>query len=340
MTHSTTGLPARMARVLITCLLCIGLWPASQAAPVLTADATAAGYSLSQFASRFPTFSCCGPLGIAFRTDGAVVVSDYPGNVRVFATDADGQTAGSAPVTQNYGAGNAVGLARIGNFLYMAQQSAGQVVKLNLDGSFNSVVVTGIPTATGVFASPTTGKLYVSDCCSGSGIWEVDVTANTKTQFKTGSYDGLSISADGSVIYAEIGATIRGYRLSDGVEVFNSGFISGVDGTELGSGTLAGLIFANTNFGEVWEISLADPTDKTLLVTGGSRGDFVTADPNNGSLLFTQSDDIWRLTPAAGGCIGSSCNQVPEPGSLPMVLLAIGVAGGLVRRRAAARLPR
>lgn len=295
------------------------------ASPVLTSDAITAGFSLSMFADEFPTTGfCCGPLGITFIGGGAVMVSDYPGNVRIFPTDADSQHASSVPVAQNYGFANAVGLARLGSFAYMTQQGAGKVVRLNLDGTYNSDVVSGIPTATGIFANPVNGKLYVSSCCSNGGIWEVDPVANTKTQFKIGgNYDGLSISADGSTLYAELGGAIIGYRLSDGVQVFDSGVIpGGADGTELGAGLLAGKIFVNTNGGDLWQVSLSNPSDRLLLVTGGTRGDFVTADPN-GTLLFTQTSDIWRLTAPAGGCIGAACNQVPEPQSLSLVAFAL-----------------
>lgn len=332
-----TGLFGRAKALAATALtaLLVASAPA-HAIPTLTTDAINAGFTLSQFADGFPVTStfCCGPLGIAFLPGGGVAVSDYPGNVRIFPTDTDGQHAGSFAPAANYGSGNGTGLTRVGNFLYMAEQNAGKVVRLNLDGTFNSDVATGIPSATGIFANSHTGKLYVSDCCSNTGIWEVDPVANTKTQFKnSGGYDGLSISGDGSTLYAEFGGHILGYKLSDGSQVFDSGFFSdGADGTELGAGTLAGKIYVNTNGGNLWEVSLADPLVRTLLVTGGTRGDFVTADPN-GSLLFTQSADIWRLTPKAGGCIGANCN-VPEPRTASLLALAFLAAGGIGRRRA------
>ena len=83
----------------------------AQAAAVLTA-AGAADFTLSTFADQFPITSvpCCGPLGIAFPTTGGVMVADYPGNVRVFATDTDNQHASAGVIGQNYGSQKWCGL--------------------------------------------------------------------------------------------------------------------------------------------------------------------------------------------------------------------------------------
>src|SRR5690242_14132778 len=85
----------------------------------LTAAGTAL-FTLSTFADNFPTTgTCCGPLGIAFPTTGGVMVADYPGNVRVFATDTDGQQASAGVIGQNFGFHNGVGLASLNGAIYM-----------------------------------------------------------------------------------------------------------------------------------------------------------------------------------------------------------------------------
>jgi DNA-binding beta-propeller fold protein YncE len=215
----------------------------------------------------------------------------------------------------------------------MAEQTLGRVIQLNSNGTFNQVTVSGIPTATGIVADPADGHLFVSDCCNGTGIYDVNPGAHTFTHPLTGaSVDGLTITPDGAFLYAENGGHIIGYNTTTFAVVFDSGALGGgPDGTALGFGTLAGNIFINFNDGTLWEQNLSTHA-LTELVTGGTRGDFVTPDPN-GSLLFTQSTDIWRLTPSAGGCIGSQCNFAPEPSSMGLFGLALAALAFANRRR-------
>ncbi|HVP37898.1 MAG TPA: hypothetical protein VMS93_01825 [Candidatus Saccharimonadales bacterium] len=287
---------------------------------VLTSQGITEGFSLSTFASGFPSSSNIGPLGVAWTASGGVMVSDFPGNVRVFATDADGQLASSAPVGQSYGLANAVGLARVGGSFFMTRQAIGDLVQLNPDGTFNQGIFAGLPAATGLVTDPITGHVYVSTL-GNNQIWDVDPVAKTGHIILSKSADGLT--TDGHVLYMEEGGHITGYDLTTHAQVFDSGFISGADGTSLGYGTLAGKIFANTNFGEVYEIDLGTAA-KTLIANGGTRGDFVAADPN-GTLLLTQSTTLERLTAPAGGGFGA----VPEPATgLEMLLGALLMAGG------------
>lgn len=299
------------------------------------ASLTSAGaleFTLSTFASGFPnTGFCCGPLGIAFPTTGGVMVTDYPGNVRTFTTDTDNQNAASFPVAQNYGFSNAVGLTVSGGTIYMTQQGAGTLVKLNNDGTFNSTVATGMPAATGVATNPVTGHIYISTL-GNNVIWDYNPGTGLKTPLVNASADGLTVNAAGTIVYGEVNGHIIGYSTANGSQVFDSGSIpGGPDGTAIGAtGPLAGKLFVNTNGGTVVEVDIVTLA-QTVIMTGGSRGDFVTVDPN-GTLLLTQTDSILRLTPIEGTFEGT---QTPVPAALPLFASGLGLLGfaGWRRRR-------
>jgi sugar lactone lactonase YvrE len=284
----------------------------------LTPAGVAQGLSLTTFADGFPSSSSVGPLGVAF-VNGTVLASDYPGNVRIFPNDSDGQHAGNAPIAQNYGGTNAVDLAQVGSNIYMTRQGIGDLVQINNNGTFNQVIVTGMPAATGLAADPLNGHLFVSTLGNGT-IWDVDPIAKTKVPFVNVSADGLSVSPDGHTLYATVNSnTILGFDTTSKAQVFNSGIIANSpDGTAAGTGPLfSNFVFANTNGGTVVEINLTTLA-QTTIATGGSRGDFVTVDPTTNTLLITQTDSIIRLS-------GASFTVVPEPASI--ATLGIGLAG-------------
>jgi hypothetical protein len=308
-------------------------WPA-QAQLTLTPAGMADNFTLSTFASGFPDGgTTVGPLGMAF-VGGKVLVSDYPGNVRVFATDTDGQTAASAPIAQNYGGANAVGMAQVGGKIYMTQQSANTLVQINNDGTFNQVIATGLPGATGIVADSFTGNVYVS-AVNNSTIYTINPVTKTATPFKNIEADGLSLSSDGSVLYGANGnGHIYGFDTTTAAQIYDSGFIpDGVDGTAIGTGALAGNLFVNTNKGTIYEVNLGTNA-QTLIANGGTRGDFVSVDPTNGTLLLTQTDSIVRLSAPSGGGFGGGNGTVPEPSTVASFALgALGLAGLLLRAR-------
>src|SRR6478672_13246841 len=87
----------------------------------ITPAGQALGLSVSVFATGFPTSGGFGALGAAFPTTGGVLVSDAPGNVRLFPTNADGQSAAAAPIGQSYGNLNAVDVAQVGSAIYLTR---------------------------------------------------------------------------------------------------------------------------------------------------------------------------------------------------------------------------
>lgn len=311
--------PARIVSRTLACLALLAGAAPARADMVLTEAAAARGFRLSTFASDFPALDGIGPLGIAFPTDGTVLVSDHMGNVRRFPSHRDGQSANAAPVAQNYGRYNAVGMAQLGSAIYMTQQASGAVVELNSNGTFGRTVVQGIPIATGIAADIHSGQLFVS---SDTGfIARLNPVSGSWTQFAGNVFaDGLIVNGAGTTLYAALADRVLGYSLATGGLVFDSGLVAGTpDGVALGAGILAGNIYVNTVGGTLVEINLESGA-QTLLGSGGSRGDFVFVDPLDNTLLLTQSDSVLRLS---GGDFEPP--GIPEPAAV--ALFGVGAAG-------------
>ncbi len=290
----------------------------------LSTDALAAGYELTEFAHHFPSISSIGPLGISFPSSGGILVSGYSGEMFRFPKDVDGQDARSANIPASFGFNRATDMAQVGSHIYMTQQSGGAVLELNENGTFKQTIVTGLAIPLGIVANPTNGHLIVADAGS-NGIFDIDPITKTSSRLFSGTLDGISINEDGTVLYGA-GASgaignIYGYSLkagSVGSIVFESGFVPGApDGTAIGGGSLAGTIFANTNGGTIIAIDL-QTKKQSVIASGGSRGDFAKIDPNNGTMLLTQSDSIVRLRLPIGSSFTATTNGLkltPEASS-------------------------
>ncbi|HUP82468.1 MAG TPA: putative Ig domain-containing protein [Pirellula sp.] len=280
----------------------------------LSSEAIAAGYQLTEFARNIPLAGGIGPLGIAFPVSGGVLITDHGGNVRPFPTDVDGQDASKFSPAQNFGFGRAFDMAQIGSKIYMSQRDNGAVVQINDDGTFKQTIVVGLAQPHGIVANPTNGHLMVSSY-NANVVYDIDPVAKTTSVLFNASLDGISISADGSVLYGAAAPSgldrIYGYSLlagSVGNIVFDSGVVSGdPDGTALGGGALAGTLFANNNDGTIIAIDL-NTKKQTVIASSGTRGDFAKIDPNNGTMLLTQTESVVRLRLPIGSSFTATTN--------------------------------
>jgi hypothetical protein len=295
----------------------------------LTAAALDAGFTLTTFATGFPTAQPAGrigPLGIAFY-GAEVLVVDSPGIVYFFSRDADGQTVADAGVTSRaYGTGNdgtyLAGLACLNGRLFMADNTFSTHSIVQIDGSGNlignPIALPATVPAICVLADPFTSSLFCSpgdsDEASGDQViygisWDPSgaPSAGPVIRFPLLPVigpDGLALSADGTTLYIaeDAACNVVGYDMRSGQIVFDynrtdpSGVsIANPDGIAIGTGQFANTLFVNTNAGKLFAIDVGSGA-ATLLADGGSRGDFVVPDPN-GSLLITQTDRVLRLTP-------------------------------------------
>ncbi len=162
-------------------------------------------------------------------------------------------------------------------------------------------VVASVPSPLGVSRRPAQ-RPPVRRRVRAAKIYDVNPMTGAVSVFVNVVADGLAFDASTGILYAAFdseaeGDQVEGFNVTTKALVFESGTIAGgPDGIALGTGPVAGNLFVNTNGGTVVEVNLATAA-QTIIASGGSRGDFVTVDPNNGTLLVTQSDRIMRLVP-------------------------------------------
>jgi hypothetical protein len=282
----------------------------------LTPSSIRAGFGISTFATDFPIQYSAGALSVLFRNQGGELVTDMSGNVRLFPTDSDGQSAVYTAPAQTFDNGDAFALAKVGTNIYMTQQNSGKLVQLNDTGNFVKEIISNLPAATAMVANPKNGHLLVDD--ASYTIYDVDPQARTaKPLVNLVAHYGLAITPDGGTLYAAgfFDNHVTGYDASTGKATYDSGPIAGgPNGLALGTGRFAGHLYVNTNDGSLVDIDLASRS-QTMLATGGQRGDFLTFDPNDGSLLVTQTDRIVRVKfptgPATSFRIDAPSNLLP-----------------------------
>ena len=302
----------------------------AHSAEVLTPAGMALGFSLTTFASGFPTTGV-GPLGMAVNSDGNVIVNSSANGLNYVFHNADGQTPASAisstpspgfPPAYAFSNGSVWGST---GFSPAAGQPSGQLVKFNNNGTVAATY--NVPVSNGLWTNPVNGHLLGA---SGSGIVNINVSGATPTftVVTNNSSDGVTVSPDGTTVYT---TGVAGYNIATGALVYGPFFVpGGPDGMGIiTGGALNGDIIVNTNSDGIWLLDALG--NETQIASGGSRGDYTAPDYTNGSLFVTQSDSILRLSLAGAG-IGSP-GSVPEPSTWVMMILGFAGVGFMAYRR-------
>jgi len=308
----------------------------AQATLALTSDGTTDGFTLDTFASGWGNngFLVYGPLSQGVASNGNVIApSSLDQKIYVF-NDVNGQTFGSAISATPYACqtGNCnFAMTTVNGQVYGAQAFGGTYEKFNSDGTFAPMTgaVASLRSNLGMWTDPTNGHIISA---STTGLVDINPADGSFRVINAGLFpDGVSVSSDGTKVFVANGGTVQVYDKTTGALLNTFSVGHSPDGMGVISGGLFnGFIVVNNNDGTV---GLIDPTVGTedIIASGGSRGDFVSADPTTGTLFLSQNELIDRLGCGPGCTIG---NAVPEPSTWAMLLLGFAGIGFMYRRKA------
>jgi len=309
-----------------------------------------------------PSGQGIGPAGITF-TGSNVLIGNATGTLYIMPdVDGQAVTGSTTSVSYSHPR-DAFGLVSAGGTLYMTQQKVdishihislpptadpGSIVQINPNGTLNQLItntstttvadpynIPGFSTIpisdapTGIVVNPANGHLIVGTYL-GQQLLDVNPATKSFTVMRNlaSAPDGLAITANAATLYiaqqTSTGDHVYAYNMANIANApADLGAVSGADGLVLGTGSLANLLFVNTNGGTIVEINLST-LQQTVIASGGSRGDFAAPDPSNASMLLTQQTSVVRLlAPPGGGFVGGA--PVPEPATLGLFTLTLTI---------------
>ena len=304
----------------------------------LTAQGTALGLTLTTFVSGYDFRGIYGPISQGVGSNGKIITGSAGDNKVYVLNDVDNQLLSDAlfanPYTCQTGNCN-FAMATAGGQVYGAQAFGGIYEHFANDGTFTPIPNLqglGLFGNLGVWGNPTNGHLIAG---SNQGLVDIDPVAGSYRVINPNlAPDGVSVSPDGTLAYLEIGGTIQSYSITTGalLHTYFTGHSPDGTGVVIG-GPLNGDVIVNNNDGTLGLLDPSkadgDPDQFIIIATGGSRGDFVSADTNNGTLFISQYEEVARLSCGPGCSIGVASS--PEPDTIALV--GAGIAALAFGRR-------
>jgi len=260
----------------------------------LTSNSISRGFQLTTLIGGLPSginggqSVALGPLGSCVAGDGSILVADHFTSSIYKFPDQDNQLP-SQFLVQTATPTPPRSLLRLGDYNYVTlagasggvyQVSDDGIIIRSLSGPVGGLGWLGLVGRSGanpiLYGSGEAGGIYSMRLLSGSPL--------------------LITSAYGSG-----GGTVSGYDVGTGALTYNWSIPGHSDGVAVGYGSLVNKLYANTNEGSIYEVDLTSSGSAAIMIaSGGTRGDFIGYG-SNGTLMVSQTADLLRLIPPAGG---------------------------------------
>jgi sugar lactone lactonase YvrE len=181
----------------------------------------------------------------------------------------------------------------------------GEVVRLSPSGTSYQVVATGLDWPSGLASDPLSGDLFLSETAGpgNNNIYRVSVTTGAVTVYANTAADGLSFGPDGTLYAATPGgvSSITGTNKPQPATVTFITSVSCADGVAISLDEGKPFLYTdNSCGGTITKVDL-HTLAQTNIVSGGSRGDFVTVGSDD-CLYATQSDSVLLVANGVGNC--------------------------------------
>src|SRR5437660_1205331 len=328
------GKSSRIVNALLFALLALAILPMAITSVRAQAVCTIPGESCADFATNFVTglcgdtctpmpgcATCPGPLGLASDPLGNLYVADIvsdniyrfshtlgqiacPGQIACSGSNQFVSTSTLSPYKPHGMTFGKDGSLYV-NLVLHTNLPDGEVVRLSPSGMSYQVVATGLDWPSGLASDPLTGDLFLSETAGPATnyIYRVSIATGTVTLYANTAADGLAFGPDGT-LYA---ATPGGVSSINGTNQPQPATVTFITSVSCAYGVAISLVEGkpflytdNSCGGTITKVAL-HTLAQTNIVSGGSRGDFVTVGSDD-CLYATQSDRVLLVANGVGNC--------------------------------------